>query len=429
MTSKLPTTILYIEDDRASQVLVKRVLGSQGYNVIVAKEGLEGITLAKQNLPQLVLMDINLPNMDGREITTRLRSLPHFENTPIVALTANNSPGSRELALAAGCTGFLTKPIDVATFPDEVKKYLQGHQEELSPYEQNRHLKQYAQAVVERLENKVRELEKANRDLETANQRLRDLDKLKSDFIVLVSHELRTPLTLVSGYAHLMEDNLKTAGDFVSTDFIKGLSEGLNKGIARMEEVVNEIINVSRIASGSLDLSMGPVKMGELIQASYKEFAQICNQRTLNLEFHCDDNLPVIEADGKRLKAAIDHVLSNAVKYTPDGGSIKLSLRVLDNAIDITVADTGIGIPLDKQRKIFEQFYTLGDIAHHSTSKSAFQGGGLGLGLAIAKGIIEAHNGRIWVESERRDHHTLPGSVFHILIPIRQVTFSQSLSY
>lgn len=106
-------TVLYIEDDSASRRLVQRVLGSCGYNVLVAEDGLEGITLAREQRPQLILMDITLPNMDGREITTRLRSLPHFASVPIVALTANNSPGSRELALAAGCTGYLTKPIDV----------------------------------------------------------------------------------------------------------------------------------------------------------------------------------------------------------------------------------------------------------------------------------------------------------------------------
>ena len=116
----------------------------------------------------------------------------------------------------------------------------------------------------------------------------------------------------------------------------------------------------------------------------------------------------------------MEHVVGNAVKYTPDGGEIRIMGRnVQDKAVDIIIQDTGIGIPMDEQRRIFEQFYTLGAIEHHSTSKLAFQGGGLGLGLAIAKGIVEAHNGRIWIDSERRDADALPGSIFHILLPLQ----------
>lgn len=417
MSEETKTTILYIEDDHASRLLVKRVLDNRGYKVVLAKEGLEGIALAKTSQPGLVLMDINLPNMDGREITTRLRSLPYFETTPIVALTANNSPGSRELALAAGCSGFMTKPIDVSTFPGEVERYLKGHTEHLSPVEQSRHLQQHAQNLVERLESKVRELQSTNNELESANRRLRDLDRLKSDFIVLVSHELRTPLTLVSGYAHLLRQNVQDT-EQITPEFIQGLTEGLDQGINRMQDVVNEIINISRIASGSLDLSMGPVKIIDIMAQLQLEFEKICQDRQLTFSFESPESLPILQADGKRLKVALENVIGNAVKYTPDGGRILLQVRQLDDTIDIVIKDTGIGIPIDQQRKIFEQFYTLGNIAHHSTSKSAFQGGGLGLGLAIAKGIIEAHNGRIWVESQRRDPEALPGSTFHVLLQI-----------
>ena len=139
-TKTLPVKILYIEDDPASRRLVQRVLDNKGYQVVVAADGLEGITMARQHHPNLILMDINLPNMDGREITTRLRSLPNFSDTPIVALTANQSAGSRELALAAGCTGFLTKPIDVPSFPGQVEAYLQGLSDPLSISEKNEHL-------------------------------------------------------------------------------------------------------------------------------------------------------------------------------------------------------------------------------------------------------------------------------------------------
>ncbi len=405
-------TILYIEDDPASRRLVQRVLSSKGYNVLVASDGLEGISLARNKEPHLILMDINLPSMDGREITTRLRSLPHFSETPIVALTANHSPGSRELALASGCTGFMTKPIDVTKFPTQVKDFLEGRVDPLTADERSRHLKRHAENLVERLETKITELE-------VANNRLRELDRLKSDFIILVSHELRTPLTLISGYAHLLDEQLKQPIS-LTPDMVGGVAEGLNLGVVRMREVVNEIISVARITSGALDLVLGPVRIHTLLDKVCAGFEEICQMRQIQLHIGDFRKLPLIEADEKQLLTAIENVIGNAIKYTPDEGTVYIVGRELEDAIDIVIRDTGIGIPLDEQRRIFDQFYVLGAIEHHSTSKSAFQGGGLGLGLAIARGIVEAHNGRIWVESDKRDPEKLPGSTFHILLPVHQ---------
>ncbi len=413
MTNDSKTKILYIEDDYASRQLVQRVLNSRGYNILLADDGLEGITIARKQQPQLILMDINLPSMDGREITTRLRSLPNFTDIPIVALTANNSPGSRELALAAGCTGFLTKPIDVGSFPSEIEKYLSGHEEPLAQSERTEHLQRHAQNIVERLEVKVRELEQVN-------YRLRELDSLKSDFILLVSHELRTPLTLVHGYAHLLEENLNRSEGTIKANSLTDIAAGLTAGVGRMQEVVGEIINVSRIASGKLDLSLGPVRLSHIMEDLKAEAQEVCMARRLNLHIGDLSHLPLLEGDGKQIKAALAHVLGNAIKYTPDKGHIYVVGRTLDDAVDLIVKDTGIGVPSEEQHHIFDQFYALGAIEHHSTSKSAFQGGGLGLGLAIARGIVEAHNGRIWVESERRDPKNPPGSTFHLLFPIKQ---------
>ncbi|WP_420627645.1 hybrid sensor histidine kinase/response regulator [Candidatus Leptofilum sp.] len=406
--------ILYIEDDPASRRLVQRVLDNKGYQVVVAADGLEGISMAREHHPNLILMDINLPSMDGREITTRLRSLPNFSNTPIVALTANHSAGNRELALAAGCTGFLTKPIDVTNFPGQVNAYLEGMSDAISIDEKNEHLQRHAQNLVTRLENKIHELESANR-------RLRELDRLKSDFIIMVSHELRTPLTLISGYAHLLDEQVKQSDDMLPAEMVVGVAEGLNLGVVRMRDVVNEIIKVARIASGTLDLALGPVRLSELVQDVYEEYQEVVEKRNLNVQIGDLEKLPVVQGDGAQLKSAIYHIVSNAIKYTPDGGSIFIVGRAVGDTVDLIIQDTGIGIPDSEHRRIFDQFYTLGSIDHHSTSKSAFQGGGLGLGLAIVKGIIEAHNGRVWVESERRDPAQFPGSTFHILLPLEQM--------
>lgn len=412
MENEKKATILYIEDTIANQKLVRRVLERHGYDVHIANDGLEGIALARETNPQLILMDINLPNMDGKEITTRLRSLPHFEKTPIVALTANISSQSRAQALAAGCNGYLTKPIDVTTFPRQVESFLQGRIDALSQSEQSEQLKLYAQELVGKLENKVRELQEAN-------QRLRELDRMKSDFIVLVSHELRTPLTLINGYAFLLKDRAKQA-EKENDAQLAYIANGLGKGIDRLGTVINEIISVSRIAAGTLDLAMGPIRIAELMEDIVKKHAESIATRSIELTVKDLTELPIVEGDGGQLRSAMDNVVGNAVKYTPDNGRISISGRALSDAIVVTIEDTGIGIPIEEQRRIFDQFHILGSIQNHSTSKSNFKGGGLGLGLPIAKGIIEAHQGRIWVESERRDTENPPGSVFHILLPLKQ---------
>jgi signal transduction histidine kinase len=405
-------TILYIEDTVANQTLVRRVLERDGYEVHIANDGLEGIALARQTNPHLILMDINLPNMDGKEITTRLRSLPHFEKTPIVALTANISNQARSQAVAAGCNGFLTKPIDVMNFTRQVESFLQGRVDALSQTEQSEQLKLYAQELVEKLENKVRELQEAN-------QRLRELDRMKSDFIVLVSHELRTPLTLINGYAFLLKDRAKQA-EAENDAQLAYVANGLTKGIERLSTVINEIISVSRIAAGTLDLAVGPVRIFEIMEDVVKKHMETVTTRSMTLTVEDLTGLPLVQGDGAQLRTALDNVVGNAVKYTPDHGSVTISGRALADAVVITIKDTGIGIPIDEQRRIFDQFHILGSIQHHSTSKSNFKGGGLGLGLPIAKGIIEAHQGRIWVESEKRDMDNPPGSTFHILLPLKQ---------
>lgn len=406
------TRVLYIEDDAASQRLVQRVLENHDYEVLIAGEGLTGVNLAREQKPDLILMDINLPGMNGREITTRLRSISNFAGTPIVALTANTSPGHRERALAAGCDGFLTKPIDVLSFPDEVASFLKGHREKLDQEELLTHLEDHAQELVTNLEAKVRELE-------VANERLRELDRSKSNFMAVVSHELRTPLTLLEAYTYLLFERAHEASEALPPDLAR-LIGGLQNGVDRIGQVINEVINVSRITSGTLQLSLGPVRIAELFESLEEDISDAAGERQINLSISRPEELPVIEGDGKQLLIALKNVVGNAIKYTPDGGEVAVSAQLLDDAIDLVVADTGIGIPKAEQRRIFDHFFTLEAVDHHSSSKTAFQGGGLGVGLAITRGIIEAHQGRIWVESPDRDEEALPGSTFHLLLPLKQ---------
>ena len=408
--------VLYIEDDNDSRRLVARVLRNSGYEVFLAADGLEGVTVAQSCQPHLVLMDLNLPNMDGRAVTTRLRSLPHLGAIPIVALTANHTPGNRELTLAAGCTGYLTKPIDVDALPADVEAFLHGRKQILSDATRTKELERHAQEMVAQLEDKLRELE-------ISNQRLYHLDRLKSDFITLASHELRTPLTLVNGYAQLLEMQLRQlqeADETGAVDLTRPLAsvEKLNRGMARLSQVVDEIIGVSRIATNRLNLYLQTVHLADVVKAVVAETREVCEERGLQIEVTGLKELPPLLADRDHLQTAVANIVENAIKFTPNDRSIFISGHTRDGAIILDVQDTGIGIAPEDQPYIFDQFYVVGSIDHHSSSKSSFLGGGLGVGLAVARGIVQAHNGRIWVESPGQDLETLPGSTFHILLPM-----------
>jgi signal transduction histidine kinase len=404
------TTILYIDDSRDSQRLARRVLERAGYRVLVADSGFDGITTASRERPQLILMDMVMPGMDGQEVTTRLRSIPELAGIPIVALTGQVEDGSREQALVAGCAGFLTKPIDVARFPRQIDAFLRGRVEPLPEDERNAHLQRYVDKLVRRLEDKVHQLESANRGL-------RELDRMKSDFLVLVSHELRAPLAQVMAYADLIAaEAAELAGrPALAADVVE-----LRLAVTQASRVLDEIIRVFRLTSGQLELAVGPVRLDELVGVLVTDLADACHRRRLTIAVTGLEALPAIEADELQLATALENVLGNAVKYTPDGGRVTVHGARVGDAVHITVRDAGIGVPAGEQERIFDLFHVLGSLSHHASSKVAFAGGGLGLGLPISRGIIEAHGGCIWLDSAGRDPVHLPGCTVHIVLPVRQ---------
>ena len=166
--------------------------------VLLAKDGPDGIALARESQPALILVDINIPGLDGYETTTRLRGMAHLRGTPIVALTADSRVGARERSLVAGCDGYITKPIDPRGLPEQLSEFIGGKREALPHEAEAPLLREYNHKLVERLEQQVRELTAANAELQ-------ELDQLKSQFLATLSHELRTPLTSILGYLDLFE--------------------------------------------------------------------------------------------------------------------------------------------------------------------------------------------------------------------------------
>jgi len=273
----------------------------------------------------------------------------------------------------------------------------------------------YGLGVVARYEMETR-VAHISSEMEKVQKQMERVDRSKSAFISVAAHELKTPLTLIEGYASMMEDLvLENKGGNMDS-----LLSGMTTGIDRLRTIVDDMLDVSMIDNNLLQLNFQPMQIGLMIDALHKETEHILHSRKQNMEIlSFEGSRQWIYVDALRITQAVRNVINNAIKYTPDHGKIKIDGRSLPGFIEVTVSDTGIGISPENQAIIFEKFGQLGSVGLHSSGKTKFKGGGPGLGLPIARGILEAHGGSIWVESDGYDEKNCPGSTFHILIPAR----------
>jgi signal transduction histidine kinase len=277
--------------------------------------------------------------------------------------------------------------------------------------------------LVEGLQQLNQDLSKAYTELDTANHLLTQLDRTKTEFINIISHELGTPLMHLDSYNHLMVDDMLVQN---SAD-LQLLTSGMAKSIRRMYEIVETMLDTAKIDTHTLELQTRPVQLLDPIKAVCEELTPALNARRLDLEIKNLRHLPAVPADREALLKVFHHLVINAIKYTPDGGKITISGAKASAAdqpgegVEVVVADTGIGIDPNNLELIFLKFYQTGEVDLHSTDKTKFKGGGPGLGLTIARGIVEAHGGRLWAESPGCDEPHCPGSRFHIYLPLRSI--------
>jgi len=418
-------TVLHVEDFKNNRELVRRILESRGYNVVDAVTGLEGITLAQKIKPDLILMDINLPDLDGFSVVTRLRSHPQLASVPIIAITARNFSDDPERAKAIGCDGYVSKPFSVDQLLTEVSSRIGRPRTEDKITQREYFLREHSASLVEELERKFNELSAAHAELNAIHERLQRLDEAKTDFIHIAAHELRTPLTTVTAYADMLASQLKTSDN----PLIKEMLAGLKAGVERLGSITKDMVSIARVELATIDLAYTPLSLNVVITPVVEEFQKAIEERQITLEVNVPPSLPLVEGDDTQLGQVFSRLLGNAIKYTPDFGKITVNARLHPTPppgskgktfVEVAIADTGIGINKQDQGLIFEKFFTVEDVALHSSGKTKFMGGGPGLGLTIAKGIVEAHDGRIWVESDGCDPETNPGSTFYVLLPAHQ---------
>jgi signal transduction histidine kinase len=263
--------------------------------------------------------------------------------------------------------------------------------------------------MTEHLQQRTLELEKTNRILE-------QMDRAKMRFIHVAAHELRTPLTLVQGYAQMIQ--IKSNGN---EDFTKYSSE-IRDGSKRMVEIIDNMLDVSRIDTNQLEIMLSDIEIQPVIEKVKNVSQSALEERKISLTTTGLAELPVLCGDKDLLYKVFYHVIGNAIKYTPDGGQITVSGRKVQGytpgEIEIAVQDTGIGIDRENQELVFEKFYQTGEVLLHSSGKTKFKGGGPGLGLAIARGIVNAHRGRIWLESPGYDEEAYPGTTVFVRLPV-----------
>ncbi len=283
---------------------------------------------------------------------------------------------------------------------------------------ENARLYERLERFTQQLEERVQERTEA---LQEAYTKLERMDETKTSFIQVTSHELRTPLTVLLGYSQMLMQNRLIAED----QLLRQLVDGIYSGADRLHDIVNSMLDVVKIDTASVEISPEPIAVGLLVRNVAGNFKNALRHREIMLNIDDLSHLPVIEVDTGVIEKVFNQLLSNAIKYTPNHGTIHVSGRLISpdeevapGWVEVIVEDSGIGIDPDQQELIFTKFYQTGKVALHSTSRTQFKGGGPGLGLAIVRGFVDAHGGRVWVESPGHDEEKLPGSRFHIILPV-----------
>lgn len=369
--------ILYIEDDAASRTLLKRVLEDSGHEVILATNGMEGVQRANKDKPDLVLLDIGLPGLDGYEVTLRLRGVPGLAKLPIVALSAQ---GDRMTALAVGCDGFMAKPIGRG-FPKELTPYLRGHRERVDDTG-DMLLRETSSRIVGRLEEKIGELSDANAKLEAMVQ-------IRREFLRNLCHELATPMTPVVGYIKMLK-----GGELgpLTAQQSSALAQ-IEASTARLKGLLDTLHDVASLETGRLAFARRDYDLRNIASKALTDLkARAAEQRLDVASLIPPSALPAV-GDADKVKRAIAHLLDNALKFTPRGGQIAFEVRSNDEkGYTVRIADGGPGIPTEQIERVLEPFFQI-------DGSETRAHGGVGMGLAFARRVAEVHGGSLRVFS------------------------------
>ncbi len=355
--------ILVVDDEEVILNLSKRGLTRVGYPVETASNGADALKILEKQPIDIVVSDLKMEVMDGLELLRHIkRDYPHIE---VIMMTGYASVENAIESMKLGAYDFLLKPLKVEQMRLVVKKC--------------------AETIA--MSREVQELRKVKEKLE-------ELQRIKDKFIAITSHELRTPVTHAKSYFQFLQEDMFSEKE--KKDFMEIIANSLND----LERIVLDMFNISRIESQRLNLKRELLDINHIAEDVLKELQLDLQGRKLNIEFDPKEALPRLMADRFYLRRILQELVSNAIRFTPDGGTIRIVTDADEKYVILTVSDTGVGIPEKDLGHIFEKFYEVQNSDYHSSSKRGFLGGSTGIGLPLIKGIVDAHKGYLKIDSK-----------------------------
>lgn len=371
MTIQSSGTILAVDDVPANLELLSRMLIKRGYRVRSAINGSMALKSASLTPPDLVLLDINMPEMDGYQVCQQLKDDERTRHIPVIFVSAMNETMDKVKAFETGGVDYITKPFQF----EEVVARVETH---LSLFRQKQE--------IELLRSRERE-------------HFEELNAVKDQFVRMVSHDLKNPLNNVIGFAYMLEQRPTK----ISPDDVMLFAQQIQQSAQKMLRLITELLDLSKIESGAA-LALQPVVLADLLDKHAADIVPSAQRKGISISYMPPPPI-TLSLDTVRFGQVIDNLLSNAVKYTPEGGQIELLAQVTASEVIIQIADNGLGIPENDIPHLFDKFYRVRTEQHMAAE-------GTGLGLSIVRAIVEQHGGRIWVESELG-----VGSMFSIGLP------------
>jgi signal transduction histidine kinase len=368
-------SILAVEDTEANLHLLTRLLGTSGYEVHGAHNGPAALAMVKEVLPDLILLDIEMAGMNGYEVCRQLKADEKTCNIPIIFISALVDTDEIVKGFDLGGVDYITKPF-------KIKEVIARVANQLTLVEQRKQIE------------KMREKDRLY---------FESLDNMKNEFIRMATHDLRSPLNIVLGYAGLLNEVDVSEED---GKLLQQATHGIQDSVQKMMVLVTDMLDLAQMES-NVSLALIHVFLTEFLEKCLKGFTIMAEEKQITMTFYPPDEDIILQIDPFRMERVIANLVSNAIKYTPEGGTVDISAyAVEDNHVVIQVEDTGLGIPEKDLPHLFDTFFRVNLESHRKMP-------GTGLGLTIVKTLVEQHGGRVYVESELGK-----GSIFTVLLTL-----------